>query len=200
MGVACLVEGEDGIVVVVGGVHAIEEQTIVVDVSLLQAMLVSVDNTVQLFEELQVVAKRLCHIIVELVRIGSCVHHHHTVVIFGIATGYLVFHKVKVGHCCNVVIFRGISVQTYKFGAASNKAEIHFAKDVVVCFVASAQKIVIANQCHPWLVQLQQSISTCHKFFGGGAVGQVAAMDDKVDIVAGIDVANRFFQCGEPSM
>ena len=138
MGIACLGECKNGIVAVLGAVHAIEYQTVVVYILLLQAVFVTVDDAMQLLEKLQVVSERLCHVIVELFTVWGGMHHHHTMVVFCIPTGYLILHEVKVGHCRNVVVFCGVGVQTNKLGASCDETEIHFTEDVVVCFISCA--------------------------------------------------------------
>lgn len=100
----------------------------------------------------------------------------------------LLLHIVEVGHCGHIVIFGSIGVDADELDARRDEGKVEFGtKHFFPDLVARTQKVMIANQHNVGLVELLENIITPLKFACGSCIGEVAAMNNKVDAVVGID-------------
>ena len=125
------------VIAVFGTVDAIEEQVVAIDSRHLVFVGVTIDAEHQSWEEIEIAAERLAHIIIKLIAIWRGVHHQDGAIkLVGILC-HLLLHKVKVGHSRQIVVLGGIGVETHKLDAPSDKLEIdgpiHHLKRLVAC-------------------------------------------------------------------
>ena len=132
-------------------------------------------------------------VVVELFGTGLGVHGYDRMA-DGVGHGcQVLFDEVEVGHCCGVVVLKGIGVDAGNMDEGGVETEVVVAEDGVIDVFTGAKAIVIANDAYPRHLETVEYGTLPYKFFSQPEVGEVAGVDDKVDVTALVDGVNQIF-------
>ena len=163
-------------------------------------MAMTVDAAQQPRELVQIGLEHTRHIVVELQVERWYVHGHHSMHDTVRHTGNHVFQETKVRYGLGIVVFHAVGIETDKKHTASNKIGVGRTEDTLMHTFARAQTIMVPEQGHPGLAQAKQNVALHLQFMRSAKVGQVTAMNHKVDILAAVDVAHRLLRLVIPAL
>ena len=142
----------------------------------------------------------LGHIVVELVAVGPGMHDDDGSVERRRVCRDSRFHEIEIGHGGQVVVFCGIGVEAYELDAVGDEAEVCSAENSRVALIASAQKVVVADDGHIGLVELAKQVAHPFELFVGARVGKVTTVNHKVDSWLVVDVVDDVASVAVPSV
>ena len=97
---------------------------------------------------------------------------------------HLFLHIVKVGYGSQIVILRGIGVETQELYTTGDEREVHSAIHHLVGLVTRSKEVVVADKCHKGRMQSHQDVAAPLKLLSGGRICQISAMHNEINVSA----------------
>lgn len=128
-----------------------------------------------------------CYVVVEVFVVWLGVHADDCAFgLWGVFV-FLLFYEFEVGYWCVLVEFQVVGVEAYDSYVCGVEGEVEAAEHFLEDCVAGAQAVVVAYDAEPWFVEFVEDVAHEDVFHGLAEVGQVAAVDDEVDVFHGVD-------------
>ena len=185
-------ECEDIIVAVVGGINAVPQHTITLDVKGCALMVVPINAALQAGEELDDIVEGSLYIVVELIAPRTGMHDKDGAVKRRRVFMQFLLHIVEVRYCRHVIVLRGIGVEANELDTSGNERIVEtVSKCRLPYLIARTEEVVVANKHNVRLVECLEDIVAPFKLAGGAGIGEVATVNNKVDAV--VDIDGRYF-------
>ena len=113
---------------------------------------------------------------------------------------HLPCQKVKVGNRFGIVIFKCVGIDANEFYIAGNESEVGRSEHGVVGVAPCSKAVVVSYQCHVWHVQLVEYVASPQEFFCVAIFTYVAIVYHEVNVVAIVDVFDKYAQFVIPTM
>ena len=98
--------------------------------------------------------------------------------------------KREIGNGSGIVVFQSIRVETGKMCVAGSEREVGMAIHGIENMGAVGQTVMVTDQTDVWRAKFLQLVTHPLKLSGGAEIGQVATVNDKINVVAGIDASD----------
>ena len=171
-------------------INGVEKEVIVVKCAYEVGVVVAIGAKHEARHIVEVSAEGFAHVVVELIAERRGVHHEDGSVETILRIVHFGFKEIEIGNCRKIIILRCVGVETHKFHATRDEREIKFAVKRLEGLVARSEEVVIANEGHVRIAKFRENIVTPLKLPNSSCVGEVTAVNYKVDVRSLIQICH----------